>query len=107
MLSLIRYGTLSALCLLISTISAKAGLFPVAPQSQAACVPGDAQADMFAVHDASVHGVHAGAFYLAAPPALLTPVSTSTSRSLAEFSPAPTWLADHSYKRAGQFDLRS
>jgi len=109
MVSLIRYGTLSALCLLISSLSAKAGMFPLMAVAHAAAHPSGPSADLYpaeASHDVTPHGIPQGSYILAVDAIAWSPGPTDQPLA-GEASPAPVWLGSLSHKRATQFDLRS
>jgi len=109
MASLIRYGTLSALCLLISSLSAKAGMFPLMAVVHAAAVPGIPAADMVPAepdHHVPAHSVVHGGFDLAVGE-IVWPAGCTRETSVGTPSADPVWLFSVSHKRATQFDLRS
>jgi len=109
MASLIRYGTLSALCLLISSLSAKAGMFPLMAVAHAAAHPSGPSTDLVPCepdHHAAAQGSSHRGFDLEIDtvdwsiPFLHEPSAGAPS-------PAPVWLSTVSHKRATPFDLRS
>lgn len=109
MASLIRYGTLSALCLLISSLSAKAGMFPLMAVAHATAHPSGPSADLIpaeAHQQVPPHGISHGGFVLASTP-IAWSAGTTNEPSAGTASPVPVWLFSLSHKRATQFDLRS
>lgn len=109
MASLIRYGTFSALCLLISSLSAKAGMFPLMAVAHAAAIPGVPATDLVPAepdHHAPAHSISHCGFELAID-GVVWSAGLANEPSAGAASPAPVWLFSVSHKRATQFDLRS